>query len=198
VNSSVVMKGTYYLDFSSKGNSFVLSSDWSNINTYVTRLREIISNVKYLTGKEKVILVSHSMGGLVVRRYIQRYGDEDLDKVILITVPNKGVDGFVIDYCSVFGANTECAEMDKNSLFIKNLNEAPFPKVPIYNIIGLGCNWENSVGDGIVKNESAYLEGANNIYFIGACNGLDFFHGNVLDPNRHPKIYEKVKELIEN
>jgi len=198
VNSSVVIKGTYYLDFSSKGNSFVLSSDWSNINIYVTRLREIISNVKYLTGKEKVILVSHSMGGLVVRRYIQRYGDEDLDKVILITVPNKGVDGFVIDYCSVFGANTECAEMDKNSLFIKNLNEAQFPKVPIYNIIGLGCNWENSVGDGIVKNESAYLEGASNIYFKGTCNGLDFFHSEVLDPNRYPKIYEKVKELIEN
>ena len=198
VNTSIVVEATYYIDTSViDENSFIFDSKWESINTYASRLNEVISNVKYLTGKDKVIVVAHSMGGLVSRRYVQLYGEESLDKLILVGIPNKGVDGFVLNYCSVFGADLECSEMNKSSLFLAELNNAPLPDIPIYNLVGLGCFWEGSDGDGIVKNSSAYLEGAENIYVNGTCNVVDFFHVRMIKPNLHPEIYEIVKDLIE-
>ncbi|PJE81686.1 hypothetical protein COU58_01210 [Candidatus Pacearchaeota archaeon CG10_big_fil_rev_8_21_14_0_10_32_42] len=198
VNRSVIFKPTYYLDPSKEGDPFAMNSEWGDMDTYASRLNEIILNVKYLTGKDKVILVAHSMGGLVVRRNIQLYGGEEIEKLILVTVPNHGVDGFVLNYCSFFGVDVECAQMDKSSSFMNLINEAPELKVPTYNLVGLGCFWENSVGDGIVKNESAYFEGVENLFFNGKCNGFDFFHGNVFDTSLYPEIYETIKKLIEN
>ncbi|MDP3966163.1 MAG: alpha/beta hydrolase [archaeon] len=196
VNRPVVIKVTYYLEPLGKEDPFALNAEWGDIGTYALRLNEIISNVKYITGKDKVIIVAHSMGGLVARRYIQIYGEKEIDKLVLVTVPNKGVDGFVLNYCPIFGADVECGEMNKSSSFMASLSEAPNPKVPVYNLIGIGCFWEGSIGDGIVKNESAYLEGVQNIYFTGECNGLDFFHGNVFDVAKYPEIYEAIKDKI--
>lgn len=198
VNAPVVVEATYYLDTkTTEEGDFIYDSKWESIDTYSGRLNEVVSNVKYLTGKDKVILVAHSMGGLVTRRYMHLYGTEDVDRVVLIGVPNHGVDGFVLEYCPVFGADIECNEMNKNSVFINELNKNDLPDIPLYNIVGLGCDWEGSIGDGIVKNESAHLEGIENIYVNGTCKGVDFFHVNMIKPSKYPDIYELVKELIE-
>lgn len=198
INDSIVVEATYYIDTLVTGEgSFILSSKADSIDTYASRLNEVISNVKYLTGKDKVIIVAHSMGSLVTRRYIQLYGDDSLDRVILVGGPNHGIDGFVLTYCPVFGADLECSEMNKSSSFIAELNSAPLPKVPIYNIIGIGCPFEGSEGDGIVKSESAYLEGAQNIYVNGTCSGVDFFHVNMIKPSKYPEVYNIIKDLIQ-
>jgi hypothetical protein len=197
INNSVVLKTTYYIDtvLEDEG-SFILESKGDNIDIYADRLNEIVSNIKYLTGKDKVIIVAHSMGGLVTRRYIQKYGDDSVDKLILVGIPNKGVDGRVASSCPIFGADAECADLNSNSLFIADLNRAPLPSIPVYNIIGLGCIWEDSYGDGIVKNKSAYLEGANNIYVNGLCGGISFFHVDLIKPSKYPEVYEIVKEIL--
>jgi hypothetical protein len=198
INESIVLEATYYLDtLVTDEGSFILNSKWEDIDTYASRLNEIVSNVKYITGKDKVIIVAHSMGGLVTRRYIQKYGKESVDKLILVGTPNHGVDGFVLNYCPVFGADIECSEMDKNSFLLAVLNGDPLPDIPIYNLVGLGCSWESAEGDGIVKSQSAYLNGADNIYVTGTCNGVDFFHVNMIKPNRHPEIYSIIKDLVE-
>jgi uncharacterized alpha/beta hydrolase family protein len=197
VNSSVAVEATYYLDTSvTEEGSFILDSKWESIDVYAERLNEIVSNVKYLTGKDKVIIVAHSMGGLVTRRYMQLYGTNSLDKVIFVGVPNEGIDGFVLNYCPVLGADIECSEMNKNSLFLAKLNNSSLPKIPIYNIVGLGCFWEGSEGDGIVKNESAYLRGVENIYVKGTCRGVDFFHVEMIKPTKYPEVYTIIKDLI--
>lgn len=197
VNNSIVVEATYYLDtLVTEEGSFILNSKWENIDTYAERLNEVISNVKYLTGKDKVIIVAHSMGGLVTRKYIQLHGDESLDRLILVGIPNHGVDGFVLNYCSVFGADIECSEMNKSSLFLSELNSVPIPNIPVYNIIGTGCFWENSEGDGIVKAQSAYLENSENIYVEGTCNGVDFFHVKMIKPSKYPEIYKLIRDLI--
>ncbi len=197
INAPVLVEATYYIDtLNEEGNSFVFDSKWESIDTYSSRLNDIISNVKYLTGKDKVVLVAHSMGGLVTRNYVNKYGAESLEKIIFIGIPHKGVDGFVINYCSVFGADLECSEMDKSSEFISEVNSFSLPDIPIYNIVGIGCYWEGSDGDGIVKSSSAYLEGAKNIYVNGTCSGTDFFHVRMIKPTSHPEIYKIVKDLI--
>lgn len=104
------------------------------------------------------------------------------------------MDGFVLNYCAVFGADLECSEMNKSSEFILNLNSVPLPDIPIYNLVGVGCFWEGSDGDGIVKSSSAYLDGAENIYVNGTCNLVDFFHVRMVHPSLHPEIYNIVKE----
>jgi hypothetical protein len=197
VDAPIVVEATYYLDSqTTEEDSFIFDSKWESIDVYAARLNEIISNVKYLTGKDKVVIVAHSMGGLVTRRYIQLYGEGSLDKIILVGTPNKGIDGFVLAYCPVFGADIECSEMNKSSSFMAELNHGPLPNIPFYNIIGLGCSWENSDGDGIVKNESAYMEGVENIYATGTCNGVDFFHLTIIKPDKHPEVYYIIKNLI--
>lgn len=77
-----------------------------------------------------------------------------------------------------------------------NLSTAPFPEIPVKNIIGLGCFWEDSFGDGIVKNESAFLGWADNYYVNGTCKGVNFFHVDMIKPNKYPQIYNLTKELI--
>jgi len=198
VNSTIVVEATYYIDtVVTDDGSFMLTSKWESIDTYASRLNDIVSNVKYITGKDKVIIVAHSMGGLVTRKYIQLYGEDSLEKIVLIGIPNHGVDGFVLNYCAVFGADLECSEMNKSSEFILNLNSVPLPDIPIYNLVGVGCFWEGSDGDGIVKSSSAYLDGAENIYVNGTCNLVDFFHVRMVHPSLHPEIYNIVKEKIE-
>jgi hypothetical protein len=198
INKSIVVEATYYLDTSTtEEGSFIFDSKWESIDTYAERLNEIVSNVKYLTGKDKVIIVGHSMGCLVTRRYIQLYGGDSLDKVILVGGPNNGIDGLILTSCPVFGSDIECNEMDKNSLFISELTSAPIPDIPVYNIIGLGCPLEGSNSDGIVKSESAYLDWAENFYVSGTCTGVDFFHVRMIKPTKHPEIYTLIKGFIE-
>jgi uncharacterized alpha/beta hydrolase family protein len=199
VNSSITIEATYYMDTQiTEEGSFILDSKWESIETYSSRLNEIISNVKYLTGKDKVIIVAHSMGCLVTRKYIQMYGEDSLDKIVLVGGPNHGIDGFILKSCPIFGADIECNEMNTNNSFMVKLNEAPLPNIPVYNIIGNGCLIEGFEGDGIVKSESAYLDGAENIYVEGTCTGVDFFHVSMIQPSRHPEIYEIIKEKIKN
>lgn len=197
INNPVVVEVTYYIDtLVTDENSFILDSKWESINTYASRLNEIVYNVKYLTGKDKVIIVAHSMGCLVTRSYMQTYGEENLDKVILVGGPNHGIDGFILKSCPVFGADIECSEMNKNSSFMAELNNASLPNIPVYNIIGIGCPIEGVEGDGIVKNESSFLEGAENIYVNGTCSRVDFFHVRMIKPSYHPEIYEIIKSKI--
>jgi len=197
VNSSIVVEATYYLDTQViEEGSFMFDSKLEDIDTYASRLNEVINNVKYITGKDKVIIIAHSMGSLVTRRYIKLYGEDSLDRVILIGGPNHGVDGLVLASCPVFGADVECNQMNKSSSFLYELNHAPPPSIPVYNIIGLGCLLEGSDGDGIVKAESAYLDWAENIYFTGTCSGVDFFHVRMIKPSKHPEIYAVIRDLI--
>jgi hypothetical protein len=197
VNSSIVVEATYYLDTQvTEEGSFMFDSKFEDIDTYASRLNEVINNVKYITGKDKVIIVAHSMGSLVTRRYIQLYGENSLDRVILVGGPNHGIDGFVLSSCPFFGADVECGEMNKSSSFMYELNKAPVPTLPVYNIIGLGCLLEGSDSDGIVKKESAYLDWAENIYFNSTCRGVDFFHVTMIKPSKHPEIYVVIKDLI--
>lgn len=196
INRSVTFKVSYYFDILSTEQGYsLLETKTDNLDTYSIRLKDIIDNIKYITGKDKVILVAHSMGGLVARRYIQVFGEDSIDKLILITVPNHGVEGFVVDYCSFLGTKDECEDMKSGSLFLNKLNRVN-PNIPTYNIIGEGCEWENSIGDGIVKNNSSYLSYAKNYYVNGTCNGFTYFHNTILDAKLYTEGYNIVKEIL--
>ena len=54
---------------------------------HVETLHLYIQKIRELHDGAKVNLVVHSMGGLVMRRYLLEYGGEDVDKVVTIASP---------------------------------------------------------------------------------------------------------------
>ncbi|MEK6913556.1 MAG: hypothetical protein AABW47_02690, partial [Nanoarchaeota archaeon] len=122
----------------------------------------------------------------------------DVDRIILVTVPNHGVSDKVKDYCSVLGPKITCDEMNENSTFIYRLNNLPSEFVSTFNIIGTGCNMGDETGDGIIKNLSQYLPSAINYNVDGICNELnfEFLHEYIIYPNRYPETYTIIDNAI--
>ncbi|MBI4175977.1 MAG: alpha/beta fold hydrolase, partial [Candidatus Aenigmarchaeota archaeon] len=120
----VSIRASYYLDAYLEGKQYIIVPTKSEtIDTYSLRLRDVISVVKERTGKQKVNIVAHSMGGLVARRYIQIFGDKDVNKLIMLATPNYGLAGRASDFCPLFGEQKECQDMQRDSLFLNRLND---------------------------------------------------------------------------
>jgi len=66
--------------------------DWRQENqvTAATTLAGIIQSAKQQTGSDTVDIVAHSMGGLVVRSYIEQLNKSDVRKFIMLGTPNRG------------------------------------------------------------------------------------------------------------
>lgn len=191
------IKASYYLDiFQEPENYIVVQTKSENIDTYALRLKELIDTINSKTGKDKINIVAHSMGGLVARRYIQVFGEDKINKLIMIATPNKGIIGNVADYCSIIGEQLECRDMNQESLFLNKLNREPVPNIPITNIIGTGCIMKEGIGDGVVIEDNTYLEGTKNIYVNGTCGKLNFLHTEILDIDKYPKVLTILKKEL--
>lgn len=202
VNFPITVKATYYLNvYNVEGELINEPSNQESISTYAQRLRDVIDLVKYRTGRDKVNIVAHSMGGLVAREYIKNYGGESsINKLIMIGTPNHGIYGQVDSYCPVFGASTECAQMKSDSLFMQSLNsgdETP-GNVKYYTIAGSGCILSGIDGDGISRVESVKLDGTTNVKVSGKCEGFanKGFHSNLLDPTLYPETIGYIKQFL--
>lgn len=197
----VTVKVSYYYDaFKEEDKYIVIPTKSENIDTYALRLKELIGIVKQRTNTPKVSIIAHSMGGLVARRYLQIFGEDDIDKMIMIAAPNKGITNSVSNYCGIIGENRECRDMQQNSLFLNKLNEksAQPQKVKLYAIIGQGCNTDGKDGDGVVLAENAKLENSN-LYFVnGTCGGLfsKILHTEILNVDEYPETYRILTEIL--
>ncbi len=199
----VMVSVAYYYDMlkDQSGNYILIPRKNHEIQIYAIRLRDLIEDVKYRTGRDKVIIVAHSMGGLVSRSYIQLFGSDSVHKLIMIGTPNNGVDKNAANLCSVLGAETECSDITEGSFFMRKLNDPENEKViiPVHNIIGTGCETNGQDGDGIVANKSAYLENAKNHYIKGNCTSSvppRLLHGDMLLPERTPEAFELIKGIL--
>lgn len=192
---------SYFFDVykDQEGKFLSMPSKKDGIDTYALRLKDIIDIIKYKTNKDKVIIIAHSMGGVVVRRYVQIFGASNIDKLIFITVPNHGTDSRITGFCGVLGSKVVCKDLDENSLFINKLNNALTEKPEIHNIIGIGCLIGDETGDGILKNSSQYLDYATNYYVSGKCDELklQYLHEEIVEPKKYPEAYEIVKKILQ-
>ncbi len=196
----IAVRPSYYFDFLKKPEGYKsVQIKSENIDTYAIRLREIIENVKYETSSPKVIIIAHSMGGLVVRRYIQIFGKESLDRLIFIDTPNLGIIGSIANSCPIFGALSECEDMKAESLLLNKLNREDLAMPKTYNLIGIGCKMNEGDGDGIVLAKNGLLpesETVKNFYINGTCSGVSFFHNNILDVNQYPEVFDLIEKAL--
>ena len=199
-NTSFSVRASYYFDvIKDPEGQVILQTKSENIDAYAIRLKEIIEKVKTYTGKEKVKIVSFSMGGLVTRRYVQLFGSDNVDALILLGTPNHGIDGEVLALCPITGEEKECADMNSGSLFINKLNTGEKPSIPVHNIYGTGCEMITGKGDGAVLEESARLEWADNYVINGACQGkFSPLHLDLLNTELYPEVYQTIIKILES
>jgi hypothetical protein len=70
---------------------YVFPYDWRlNINTTAANLKNEINYIKNKTDAQKVDIIAHSMGGIVVKDYISQNTDNSIDKFIDIATPQLG------------------------------------------------------------------------------------------------------------
>ena len=198
LNVPLALRASYYFDlFEEPENYVVVPTKSENIDTYAIRLKDLIDTIKYKTGKPKVNIVAFSMGGLVARRYLQVFGSDNVNMLIMIGTPNKGTVGDVADYCPLVGEQRECRDMQFESVFMKKLNSGKLPYVPIHNIVGTGCDMNGEQGDGAVLEQNAYLEGAQNYIINGTCEGVaEPLHLTLRDIERYPEVYEIIHSAL--
>jgi pimeloyl-ACP methyl ester carboxylesterase len=77
--------------------------------SYAQRVADIVNKILEATYSDKILVVAHSMGGLVIRSAIKYYGlGEKVKRLLLIATPNNGVswkvnsDVSVIDFLILF------------------------------------------------------------------------------------------------
>lgn len=121
---------------------------FKNIPYYAEQLRDKVDDILKNTTHTKVILIGHSMGGLLARYYINFFqGINYVEKLITLGTPHKGTQLWSFSYspCGI--------DMRPGSNFLKSLKEVPnniqilsiyssFDEIviPYQNSI---LNWEN-------------------------------------------------------
>ena len=149
----------------------------ADIEWFAEQLDARIENIRAATGAERVVLVAQSMGGLVARAYLRRFGGHRVAKLITIGTPHHGS---VLAYSFPGGC---LAQMRPGNAWLLELNrgEASPAPVPIKSI------WSRH--DSMVAPQaSCVLACAENIALIGVA------HNALI---RDPRVMELVGHDIE-
>lgn len=203
----ISVRTTYYLDAYDVYGSSVGREDNQHISVYAERLGGVVDEVLDATGKNKVIIIAHSMGGLVSREYIKEYaGDDKVDKLITIGTPNHGIYGLVIgglceSWFSRSEYSPECDDMQNNSSFMEvlNSNDETYGDLEYYTIAG-SCDYNGEdYHDEVVRVSSVHLNGAiSNEIIYGECvPWLGTFHSYLISPSEVPEVYGYVVDFLD-
>lgn len=209
----VSIRTTYYVGTLDSSGAIIQSIESSrSIEEYGERLGKVVDTVLHHTGKNKVIIIAHSMGGLVARSYIKNsQGNNKVYQLIEIGSPNHGIYGGLISVStlceSVAGvitlhAGQECDDMQHDSSFIASLNSGDeTPGNTKYMTIAGSCdNNGEDYHDEVIRVGSVNLEGAINkvINRNGCISGADTYHGYLVSPSKVPEVYTYVKDFLKN
>jgi triacylglycerol lipase len=133
--------------------SVSLAPPYTSIGKLVPQLARRIEEVRRATGADKVVLVAHSMGGLVCRSYLARYGSESVERLVTLASPHGGSE------LARIGIGQNAREMEPNSLWLRDLGQEPLP-VPAVSIRTPHDNY-------VMPQDSQRLPGAGNIELAG-------------------------------
>lgn len=155
--------------------------------------------VKSLEGVEKISFVTHSMGGLVVRSWLNQGGDPRARCLVMMGTPNKGAE--VADvlrdwhlYRFILGPAGQQLVADRSGA----ISRLPVPEIPFAVIAG-GKGTTDGYNplipgddDGLVAVSSALLEGAEDSIEVPVLHSFLPFNAEVID---HVARYLKTGAL---
>ncbi len=151
-------------DFSAE--AIDLEPAFAGINSYAEQLHRRIEACIEATGSETVQLVTHSMGGLVARAYIQRHGGRRVGKLITLACGHHGT------RIARLGPGKNAREMEPGSAWLAALEE-PVP-VPAVTVWAAQDNF-------IAPQTSSRLDGAREIMLTGIGHLTFVFSPRILD-----------------
>lgn len=131
----------------------------AGIEWFAEQLHKRIEEIRTATGAERVVLVAHSMGGLVARAYLRRFGAARVAKLVTIGAPHHGS---MLAYTFPGGC---LAQMHPGNPWLVELNrdESRAAPVPITSI------WSRH--DSMVAPQaSSVLGNAENIALVGVAH----------------------------
>jgi triacylglycerol lipase len=100
----------------------------ASLDTLARQLAARIDALAAGTGTGKVMLVTHSMGGLVARAYLQQHGAVRVAALVTLAAPHHGT----VLARLAFGRNAR--QMRPDSEWLRHLDAQPLPPVPIASL----------------------------------------------------------------
>ena len=104
-----------------------LTPPYTSIGKLVPQLGQRIDQVCTACDAQQVILLAHSMGGLVCRSYLSRHGIAQVERLITIASPHRG------SQLARLGFGQNAREMEPGSQWLNDLADEPV-KVPFFSI----------------------------------------------------------------
>lgn len=106
-----------------------LTPPFTSIGKLVPQLNRRIEEVCAATGAPQVVLIAHSMGGLVCRSYLARHGIARVARLVTLATPHAGSE------LARLGAGQNAREMEPGSLWLRDMAAEPLrvPAVALRN-----------------------------------------------------------------
>ena len=98
---------------------------FADIDQLAEALDQHIASVRVRTGASKVVLVGHSMGGLIARAYLARRGGDEVVSLITLATPHQGAE------LAKFAPGRSARQMEPDSAWLAALNAKEIP-VPVH------------------------------------------------------------------
>lgn len=133
-----------------------LNPVFNDIDGYVEQVSRRIEEVCAATGMDKVILVGHSMGGLVSRAYLRRSGKARVAKLVTLGSPHHG------SHLAKLGPGENGRQMVPGSAWLAGLNVPGAAPLPAATVTIYSCQ-DNYV----MPQDSSVLEGAKAVPLAG-------------------------------
>ncbi|MFA7279491.1 MAG: alpha/beta fold hydrolase [Sterolibacterium sp.] len=124
-----------------------------DIDGYAEQVARSVDRLCSATGASQVILVGHSMGGLVARAYLRRYGEFRVSRLVTLGTPHHG------STLAHLGMGRNARQMTPGSAWLKELEQTP-PSIACVSIF----SWHDNY---VMPQDSAMLAGAQNIPLAG-------------------------------
>ncbi len=132
-------------------------SAFTTIEHFAEALHREIERLRAATGQAQVILVCHSMGGLVARTYLCEHGAARVRKLITIGTPHHGT---VVAW---FGAGANAVQMRPGSAYLRSLEVREGGAGPACRTTSIFTPHDNLVA----PQESSRLANARNVVIPG-------------------------------
>ncbi|MHB0978233.1 MAG: lipase/acyltransferase domain-containing protein [Minisyncoccota bacterium] len=98
---------------------FVFPYDWRvDVSETANKLKETIDKIKFQTEATKVDLLVHSMGGLVAKDYIKKFGNDSVENFIDLATPHNGAPK---SFETIMYGETDVAILNQN--IIKSISQ---------------------------------------------------------------------------
>jgi triacylglycerol esterase/lipase EstA (alpha/beta hydrolase family) len=150
---------------------------FATIEDFASQLDREIERIAAGTGREKLVLVCHSMGGLAARAYLCGHGADRVAKLITIASPHHGT------VHALFAAGANARQMRRGSRFLAAICANEAQRAPQCGVTSIYSPHDNLVA----PQETSRLAWAKNIAIPG------FGH---LDMLRSRRLFEVVLEEL--